>query len=300
MGIVESAQILQDHHYHQDEMRWNRRAFNLDSQALNLELVNTIRDDLRDLISQRAQQIDNVLLVNTLLFSFSFGFVCEGTFPVSRTTSPCPPGGEASFLTNGCLRWYPTDFWLRLYVTMMVLTFVLPFWSIWFALECKSGLDAFLNKILREERSSRLDFKTWTRFFESFEQHWARHCRFNAMAASSLFWGGMVSALSVSQVRPPQCLLPLCQPLWCEPRSALTSPTSPFLPPSTSSPPPPDHDDRRLLGVVSRRDWDHLLRRRRRLHRRCSGCRLIPRLAHCDSMGRQAHARLDAAGEFLF
>ena len=78
------------------------------------------------------------------------------------------------------------------YVTMMVLTFVLPFWSIWFALECKSGLDAFLNKILREERSSRLDFKTWTRFFESFESHWAAHCRFNAMAASSLFWGGMV------------------------------------------------------------------------------------------------------------
>mgnify|MGYP006137832579 FL=1 len=113
MGIVESAQILQDHHYHQDEMRWNRRAFNLDSQALNLELVNTIRDDLRDLISQRAQQIDNVLLVNTLLFSFSFGFVCEGTFPVSRTTSPCPPGGEAHYLTNNCLRWYPTDPWLR-------------------------------------------------------------------------------------------------------------------------------------------------------------------------------------------
>jgi hypothetical protein len=80
------------------------------------------------------------------------------------------------------------------YVTMMVLTFVLPFWSIWFALECKSGLDAFLNKILREERSSRLDFKTWTRFFESFESHWAAHCRFNAMAASSLFWGGMVRA----------------------------------------------------------------------------------------------------------
>eukprot|EP00494_Astrolonche_serrata_P028019 UN28284 len=80
MGLVESAQMAQDWYLHKEEMNLAKRSFALDRRSLNIDLVNTIREDLRDLCSQRYGRIDNLMVVNTLVLSFRLDFVVKVHF----------------------------------------------------------------------------------------------------------------------------------------------------------------------------------------------------------------------------
>jgi len=175
MGLVESAQMAQDWYLHKEEMQFNQQAMLIDQKGLSIDLVNTVREDLRDLFQSRATRIDNLMLVNTLLLSFSFGFVCEGTFP---------PGDSEESL-------------LLLYVILCAMTLVAPFWSIWFGLECKQKLDHFLNEMLSQRTDDRLKLATWIGFYRAFEKYWKLQCQTYYKIALNLFWFGMLFALAL-------------------------------------------------------------------------------------------------------
>jgi len=167
--------MAQDWYLHKEEMLFNRQSIVLDKKSLTIDLVNTIREDLRDLFQSRAVRIDNLMLVNTLLLSFSFGFVCEGTFP---------PGDAKDYL-------------LIIYCILCAMTLVAPFWSIWFGLECKQKLDSFLNEILTQRTDDRLKLETWIGFYNSFALYWRSQCQLYYKIALNLFWIGMLFALSL-------------------------------------------------------------------------------------------------------
>jgi len=175
MGLVESAQMAQDWYLHKEEMQFNQQAMMIDRKGLSIDLVNTVREDLRDLFQSRATRIDNLMLVNTLLLSFSFGFVCEGTFP---------PGDSEEFM-------------LVVYVILCGMTLVAPFWSIWFGLECKQKLDHFLNEMLSQRTDDRLKLETWLGFYKAFEKYWKLQCQSYYKIALNLFWIGMLLALAL-------------------------------------------------------------------------------------------------------
>lgn len=175
MGLVESAQMAQDWYLHKEEMQFNQQAMVIDKKGLSIDLVNTVREDLRDLFQSRATRIDNLMLVNTLLLSFSFGFVCEGTFP--------PGDSEEGMLV--------------VYVVLCGMTLVAPFWSIWFGLECKQKLDHFLNEMLSQRTDDRLKLETWLGFYRAFEKYWKLQCQAYYKIALNLFWIGMLLALAL-------------------------------------------------------------------------------------------------------
>merc|ERR1712048_695386 len=113
----------------------------------------------RDLCSQRYGRIDNLMVVNTLVLSFSFGFCCEGTFPDSSAYAD-----EHLLMTT--------------YTVFLSLTLILPFWSIWYALECKGCLDQFLHGVLNERKKrGMVDVKTWLHHYVGFEKHWMAQCQ---------------------------------------------------------------------------------------------------------------------------
>jgi hypothetical protein len=171
-------QIRQAETCHHEEMHWTRRGFALDQQSLNIDLVNTIREDLRDMLGQRSGRIDNLMLVNTLLLSFAFDFVTNGTFP--------PEGDDSPFMI--------------LYSILMALSLVFPFWSIFFSLEVKNKLDEFLNRVLKEDQHKRLDLNKWGFYAESFDRYWDAQCEGNYKLAQNFFWVGMLVGMAETAV----------------------------------------------------------------------------------------------------
>ena len=91
-GVLDASmnpvQIAQEAYYHKEDMQWVRQAYKLDQRSLNIDIVNTIREDLRDMMGQRSGRIENLMVVNTLLLSFAFDFVTNGTFPPTGDNSP--------------------------------------------------------------------------------------------------------------------------------------------------------------------------------------------------------------------
>eukprot|EP00494_Astrolonche_serrata_P033395 UN33664 len=123
------------------------------------------------------------MLVSTLVLSFSFGFIVEGTFP-----------GQPYELDE-----YP--FWaLAIYVTCMGLSIVVPFWSIWMALLCKNNLDKYLQHVLVSVPEEKLDLKRWIRHYMSYEEYWVYNCQFYYEAAYYCFWLGLILCLAVCAV----------------------------------------------------------------------------------------------------
>jgi len=182
MGIVESAQMAQDWYLHQEEMNWAKKAYALDKLSLNTDLVNTIREDLRDLCSQRYGRIDNLLVVNTLVLSFSFGFCCEGTFP------------DTDYFSE-------EKFWITFYSVFLGLTLIFPFWSIWYALECKTCLDQFLHGVLNERKKrGMVDVRTWLQHYIGFEQHWMNQCQRRYRISQNFFWAGMLCSITLCAI----------------------------------------------------------------------------------------------------
>jgi len=182
MGLVESAQMAQDWYLHQEEMTWAKKAYALDRLSLNTDLVNTIREDLRDLCSQRYGRIDNLMVVNTLVLSFSFGFCCEGTFPDVEHY------GEERF-------------WIIFYTVFLGMTLILPFWSIWYALECKTCLDQFLHGVLNERKKrGMVDVRTWLQHYIGFEQHWMTQCQRRYRISQNFFWAGMLCSITLCAI----------------------------------------------------------------------------------------------------
>merc|ERR1719503_341323 len=54
-------------------------------QSMRINVLNTIREEMRDQLSRIIASLDNIMLVATFMLSFGFGFVVEGTFPPSQS-----------------------------------------------------------------------------------------------------------------------------------------------------------------------------------------------------------------------
>jgi len=183
MGIVESAQFAQDQYQHTEIIKYERKAFKNDGRSYNLDLISTLREDLRDLCSQQYNQIDTVMLISTLTLSISFGFVYKGTFP----------GGwdGIDYFNDKEFRWYTPI--LMIYSALMACSIILPFWSIWAALQCKNTLDYYCHRILDVNLAGgRMDLNTWLDQYDYFEHFWEDKCKWNFNLAYKSFWAGVI------------------------------------------------------------------------------------------------------------
>lgn len=128
LGLADMASMGAGFYYGHEGLNWAKRAYGLDQRALSIDILNTVREDMRDLFQARATRLDNLLVVITLMITVGFGFVVEGTFPPAESDETA----------------------LCIYACLCGLSLVCPFWGLVWTLECKAYLDNFLVQAMRD------------------------------------------------------------------------------------------------------------------------------------------------------
>jgi len=137
-NIGQVAEVGQSRIHQKEQMEWARRAYRLDSRTLRIEILNAVKEDVRDHHSTYAGRIDTLLFVHTLLLTFALATLQFSDQYVPQTSEVCPECVEAA---------YPILVSIWVYLIAAIL--ILPFWCILMLLWCKLRLDNWLEKSVR-------------------------------------------------------------------------------------------------------------------------------------------------------
>lgn len=127
-----------EHVRHGAQLDMARRAYRLDARTLRIDLLNAVKEDIRDHHSAHAGRIDTLLLVQTLLLTYALGTLQCSSQYVPQTADLCPNCFEVR---------YPTL--IHVYVYLVAAILILPFWCILMLLSCKLKLDRWLEVSVR-------------------------------------------------------------------------------------------------------------------------------------------------------
>lgn len=130
---------LLEHECHTREYRINYEDLRINGRQIQIDVMNSVREELRDQIRLVIDSLDNLLVVSTLMLSCGFGFVCEGTFPPEKAAS-IPSLSPV----------------LVLYGIMCALTQSFSLWSVIFTLRVRYEVDDLLRDTV-EDASRYLD-----------------------------------------------------------------------------------------------------------------------------------------------
>ncbi|CAE8687028.1 unnamed protein product [Polarella glacialis] len=84
LSVGETVQILQQWHQYNRDETWSKRGYDIGLQSMRIDILNTVREEMRDQVTVIISSLDNLMVVATLMLSIGFGFVVEGTFPPSE------------------------------------------------------------------------------------------------------------------------------------------------------------------------------------------------------------------------
>lgn len=121
--------IAQSYHYGRRDQQWQRMGWDLAQQGMRVELLSTVREEIRDQVTICVSSLDNLMLVSTLMLSIGFGFVVENVMP------PKPEGHD--HLVEKTLR--------VLYSLLCAFSLVFPFWCLILALRMRYEVDAVVK-----------------------------------------------------------------------------------------------------------------------------------------------------------
>lgn len=148
-NLGQFVEIGQGHAHQQEAVRWARRNYELDTQALKIDLLGAARDDIRGTYDTYVERLDSLLLLNALILPFALN-----TLQFSDVWVPslnCPAAAEAAHQdpNTECIavkfRWMHT-----LWVYLVAIALFLPFWAILLVLQCKRRLDTWLQRTLED------------------------------------------------------------------------------------------------------------------------------------------------------
>ncbi|CAE7706243.1 unnamed protein product [Symbiodinium sp. CCMP2592] len=219
-NLGQFVEIGQGQAFQREQMQWARRAYCLDSRALRIDLLNAVKEDVRDHHQTYASRIDTLLLVHTLLLTFALA-----TLQYSDQFVP----------VSGCVECEENEHpWL---VTCWVYSvsgiLILPFWGIvmliWSKLQLDHWLETSIGRLNVELRLSlSADFSQETangeglqdrdgsqllekvegavtrlgtfvvEHQESFKRVWNKECRFMISAATVFLWVSCILAILIT------------------------------------------------------------------------------------------------------
>mmetsp|Transcript_114913 Transcript_114913/g.245337 ORF Transcript_114913/g.245337 Transcript_114913/m.245337 type:complete len:338 (-) Transcript_114913:100-1113(-) len=81
MSVADVVGILQQVQSTRQSERWARRGYNMGLQKKRVDMIDTVREEMRDQVKLIISSIEGLMLVAALLCSLGYGFVVEGTFP---------------------------------------------------------------------------------------------------------------------------------------------------------------------------------------------------------------------------
>lgn len=136
-----SLGLLQSWHYGSRAEKLTRLSYELDFQGLRLDVLSTIREEIRDQVFVIMSSLDNLMVVATLMLTLGFGFVVEGTFP--------PKSAEA--LAN----WEIASIGLSVdplvvYAFLCAMSLVCPFWCLIFTIRMRYEVDLIVRDHMKE------------------------------------------------------------------------------------------------------------------------------------------------------
>eukprot|EP00927_Polykrikos_kofoidii_P062254 TRINITY_DN57065_c0_g1_i1.p1 TRINITY_DN57065_c0_g1~~TRINITY_DN57065_c0_g1_i1.p1 ORF type:complete len:391 (-),score=40.67 TRINITY_DN57065_c0_g1_i1:60-1202(-) len=124
--------FFQSGFYHRNSLEWAEIDYYLQVRQVQIDTLNNVREDLRDLYQMQKEKIDNALIVATLMLTIGFGFGVEGTFP--------PPGKVGPL--EGSLR--------VMYAIVAGFALITPFGSMLCLVECRRRVDYFMDRFTHE------------------------------------------------------------------------------------------------------------------------------------------------------
>lgn len=80
-SFAEFISVCQQMHQLKRAEFWNRLGYDIGVTSMRIDMLNTVREEMRDQVSLIISSLDNLMVVATLMLSVGFGFVVEGTFP---------------------------------------------------------------------------------------------------------------------------------------------------------------------------------------------------------------------------
>lgn len=80
-GPADLLNFAQQIHAYRRADLWSKRGYDISLQSMRIDILNTVREEMRDQVTVIVSSLDNLMVVATLMLSIGFGFVVEGTFP---------------------------------------------------------------------------------------------------------------------------------------------------------------------------------------------------------------------------
>jgi hypothetical protein len=133
--------FVQNWHHGSRSERYSKLGYELDIQGLKLDVLGTVREEIRDQVFVIISSLDNLMVVATLMLSLGFGFVVEGTFP--------PHQSEA--LRNWKIEsiGFSMDP-LVIYAILCALSLVCPFWCLVLCIRMRYEVDLIIREHMHE------------------------------------------------------------------------------------------------------------------------------------------------------
>lgn len=134
-----------------ENIRWNRRNWKLDGQALRTDLLCTARDDTRHTYDTYSKQIDTLMELTTFVLPFALSIVQLSDQYTPQTADSCYDNG-----VEPCVE-VDHPWLIILWIYIYGVTLILPFWGLLMLLRCKIRLDSWLQYTVDDLHELRLE-----------------------------------------------------------------------------------------------------------------------------------------------
>lgn len=146
-NALQLLEIGQSHAHQREQVTWTRRGHHLDAQSLRLDALDHAKEEIRSHYDTYAGRIDTLLLTLALIWPFALALIQFSDPFVPDTELECPE------CVQGQWPWI-----IGIWVGLMGVVLILPFWGILMVIRCKIALDKWLEKCLRGLNQERRDF----------------------------------------------------------------------------------------------------------------------------------------------
>jgi len=135
LAAGDGAQMVQGWHYSSRAEKLSKLAYELDFQGFRLDVLGTIREEIRDQVFLIVSSLDNLMVVATLMMSIGFGFVVEGTFPPAKSEE----------LGNWDMIIVSVDP-LAVYSFLCAFSLICPFWCLIFTIRMRYEVETIVSE----------------------------------------------------------------------------------------------------------------------------------------------------------
>eukprot|EP00931_Biecheleriopsis_adriatica_P064477 TRINITY_DN3924_c0_g2_i1.p1 TRINITY_DN3924_c0_g2~~TRINITY_DN3924_c0_g2_i1.p1 ORF type:complete len:386 (-),score=51.86 TRINITY_DN3924_c0_g2_i1:56-1213(-) len=133
-NVGQIGELVQGQVHQKEQIRWTRRAYQLDCQSIRLDVFDHAKDEIRSHHDTYMSRIDTLLLVLALIWPFALNTIQFSDPFVPQTAEEC----------DDCIE--VRHEWLVLaWIILLGVILILPFWGILMLIRCKLKLDRWLE-----------------------------------------------------------------------------------------------------------------------------------------------------------